>query len=109
LYVKAKGIVARGHDDAEGFVVLAGSQAVKEEVPSLPGHIAEMRASLKSRGILVDGGDFLKLTQAYTFASPSTAASVILGANVNGRTQWQDDQGRTLKAIQTAAVGSSHP
>jgi hypothetical protein len=109
LYLKAKGIIARGHDEDEGFVVLAGSQAVKDEVPSIHRYLADMRASLKERGILAEDGDFLKLAQDYTFDSPSTAAGVMLGRSANGRTEWQDDQGRTLKAIQTAAIGVNAP
>ncbi|MFO0881582.1 MAG: GIY-YIG nuclease family protein [Gemmataceae bacterium] len=105
LYIKSKGIVARGHDEDEGFVVLAGSQAVKEEVTSIHNYLVDMRASMKGLGILVESGEFLKLTQDYTFDSPSTAAGVILGRSANGRTEWQDDQGRTLKAIQEAVLG----
>src|SRR5262249_34272518 len=96
LYLKSKGIVARGHDADEGFVVFLGSQAVKDEVPSIHRYLVEMRGSLKERGILVEDGDFLKLTQDYTFDSPSTAAGVMLGRSANGRIEWQDDQGHTL-------------
>jgi hypothetical protein len=109
LFLKSKGIVARGHDEDEGFVVLAGSQAVKDEVPSIQRYLTDMRSGLKERGILVEDGDFLKLTQDYTFDSPSTAAGVMLGRSANGRTEWQDDQGRTLKAIQAAAIGANPP
>ncbi len=106
LYLKSKGIVARGHDEDEGFVVLAASQAVKGEVPSIHRYLADMRASFKARGILIEDGDFLTLTQDYTFDSPSTAAGVMLGRSANGRIEWQDDQGRTLKVIQAAAIGA---
>lgn len=104
LYLKSKGIIAQGHDEDEGFVVLAGSQAVKDEVPSIHRYLVDMRNSLKERGILAADGDFLKLTQDYTFESPSTAAGVMLGRSSNGRIEWQDDQGRTLKALQQAAI-----
>ena len=107
LLLKGKGIVARGHERDEGFVVLAGSQAVKDEVPSIHRYLADMRASLTERGIFAADDGFLKLTQDYTFDSPSTAAGVMLGRSANGRIEWQDDQGRTLKAIQAAAVGAS--
>ena len=46
-----------------------------------------------------------KLTQDYTFNSPSLAAAVLLGKNANGRIEWKDVQGRTLKEIQEAAAG----
>lgn len=107
LFLKGKGILARGHERDEGFVVLAGSQAVKDEVPSIHRYLADMRAGLRGRGVLAADGDFLKLTQDYTFDSPSTAAGVMLGRSANGRTEWQDEQGRTLKAIQAAVIGVS--
>jgi hypothetical protein len=107
LYLKAKGIAARGHDEDEGFVVLAGSSAVKDQVNSIDRspHLSNLRASLKDRGILAADGEFLKLTQDFTFDSPSTAAGVLLGRNANGRIEWKDDQGRTLKSIQQEAIG----
>ena len=104
LYLKGKGIVARGHERDEGFVVLSGSQAVKDELPSIHRYMTDLRASLKERGIFAAAGDFLKLTQDYTFDSPSTAAGVTLGRSSNGRIEWQDEQGRTLKALQAAAL-----
>src|SRR5207237_8407173 len=89
LYLKSKGIVARGHDEDEGFVVLLGSQAVKDEVTSIQSYLVDMRNSLKERGILVEDGGFLKLTQDYRLDSPSTAAGVRLGRTANGRAEWQ--------------------
>ena len=34
LYLRGRGIIAEGYEDAAGFVVLAGSQAAKDTVPS---------------------------------------------------------------------------
>ena len=39
-------------------------------------------------------------TQDYTFSSPSTVASVVLGRSANGRLEWKDAQGRALKMLQ---------
>jgi hypothetical protein len=44
------------------------------------------------------------MAQDYTFDSPSTAAGVVVGRTVNGREMWRDEDGRTLKENQTAAV-----
>ncbi len=105
LYLRGKGIIAKGHDEDEGFIVLSGSQAVKETVPSIHRYLLDQRNSLVDRGVLKADGDFLKLTQDYTFDSPSTAAGVMLGRSANGRIEWQDENGRTLKAIQQEAIG----
>lgn len=100
LFLKAKGIEARGMDGAEGFVVRAGSQAVKDEVPSLQASFAAVRKSLLAQGVLKPAGAVYELTQDYTFSSPSTAASVLLGRSANGRIEWKDAKGRSLKEIQ---------
>ncbi len=102
LILKAKGIEAR----AEGFVVRGGSQAVKEEVPSIHAYLAELRKTLLAQGVLVPDGSALRVTQDYVFNSPSTAAGVLLGRSANGRTEWRDAKGRTLKEIQEAELGA---
>lgn len=39
------------------------------------------------------------LQEDYTFASPSTASSVVLGRSSNGWTDWKDEQGRSLNLV----------
>jgi hypothetical protein len=102
LFLRAKGIEARGEDSAEGFVVRVGSQAVKEEVASIHSYLKDLRQSLLAQGVLEAAGAGYRLTQDYTFNSPSTAAGVLLGRSANGRTEWKDGEGRTLKGIQEA-------
>ena len=104
LFLKAKGIKARGIDGAEGFVVRESSQAVKKEVTSIHGYLSELRKSLVAQGVLEDAGAVYRLTQDYTFNSPSTAAGVLLGRSANGRVEWKDAKGRTLKEIQEHVV-----
>jgi|LJSS01.1.fsa_nt_gb hypothetical protein len=103
LILKGKGIEARGQDTAEGFVVREGSLAVKEETPTIHDYLRDLRRALVAQGVLVDEGAHYRLTQNYTFSSPSTAAGVLLGRSANGRTEWKDAQGRTLREIQEAA------
>lgn len=43
--------------------------------------------------------------QDYTFTSPSLAAQVVLGRSANGRIDWKDGSGKTLKALQEAQLG----
>jgi hypothetical protein len=105
LILKGKRIEARGQDTAEGFVVRAGSLAVKDEAPSIHDYLKELRRALLAQGVFVDEGTYYRLTQDYTFNSPSTAAGVLLGRSANGRTEWRDAQGHTLKEIQEAESG----
>ncbi len=105
LTLQGKGIDGRGVDGPEGFVVLTGSTAARSEAPSIPPHLTELRRVLLGRGVLLEAGEVYRVVQDYTFGSPSTAAGVLLGRSVNGRKEWKDAAGRTLKELQDAAVG----
>jgi len=103
LGCEGRGVAATGYDSPQGFVVKTGSFAATDEVPSLKEHfpnVCEMRADLLKSGVLVLDGDKYRFTQDYTFNSPSLASSVVLGRSSNGRTEWEDDNGRSLKQIQ---------
>lgn len=103
LNCRGKGMLARGYESTQGFVVKAGSQAVLESVPSMQEHVRGMydvRQDLIRNGVLEAKGQCYEFTQDFTFSSPSTAAAVVLGRSANGRVEWKDDSGRTLKEIQ---------
>jgi hypothetical protein len=58
-------------------------------------------------GVLIpQGQDQIRLTRAFLFESPSAAASVLSGGNKNGRTEWRDSAGRTLKQLQEQTASS---
>jgi UvrD/REP helicase N-terminal domain/Domain of unknown function (DUF4357) len=103
LYLAAKGLKATGYEADEGFVVRAGSQSRKQAVPSTPEAVQKFRANLLSQGVFVEEGDHLRMTQDYTFTSPSLAASVLLGRSANGRIEWRDAKGRVLREMQQDA------
>lgn len=104
LHLDRAGIIAFGRDTAEGFVVEAGSAARSGETKGLHQYVRTLRSKLLADGVLVADGPRLRVASDYVFGSPSTAAAVILGSPANGRTQWSDEQGRTLKAIQEKAA-----
>lgn len=107
LLLKGKGIQARGIDSPEGFIVRAGSTAVKTEVLSIHAYMTELRRTLVKTGVWEDRGDVFRLTQDYTFNSPSTAAGVLLGRTANGRLEWKDAKGQSLKEIQEQEAGGA--
>lgn len=105
LTCKGKGVQATGYEASQGFVVKAGSQAVAEAVPSMAQHVRgmfEVRQELIGNGVLELASGLYRFTQDYSFSSPSTAAAVVLGRSANGRIEWKDQQGRTLKELQEA-------
>lgn len=103
LFLEAKGLKAEGYESTSGFVVCQGSQAALESVPSMKNHVRgmyDLREKLIVSGVLAQEGQCYHFTQDYSFSSPSTAAAVVMGRSANGRVDWKDKSGRTLKAIQ---------
>ena len=103
---KGKGLLARGYESMQGFVVKAGSQVAGQVVPSMAEHLPGMmakRQDLIDSGVLAPQGVALVFTQDYAFTSPSTPASIVLGRSANGRVEWKDAQGRALKVLQADA------
>lgn len=111
LLSRKKGISARGRETDMGFVVYAGSQVAKKESPVLQNsglrHNIAIRKEMMEKNLLADDGSVYRLAENYTFTSPSTAASVILGRPSNGRAEWKDAKGRTLGTIQNESQGAT--
>jgi hypothetical protein len=110
LHLKAKGVAAAGVDTPAGFVVHKGSRAVGDDkiTPSMleyVPHVKDRRDDLIRQGVLAKDGDAYVFTQDYVFGSPSTAASVVMGRNANGRVDWKTADGKSLKDLQDAAAG----
>lgn len=104
LHIESKGIKATAYEDAKGFVVRAGSQLAKDEVPSIHRYMSTLRNDLLKQGVIVPQGLCLVFSQDQVFDSPSTAAGVVLGRTANGRIEWKTKGGVTLKQLQTAAA-----
>jgi hypothetical protein len=100
LILRGKGIEAKGYESPEGFVVLADSRAVKEAVPSIHRFMLDMRDAFIKSSVLRDDNGSYRFAQDYEFDSPSTAAGVVLGRSANGRLEWKDSDGRSLKQLQ---------
>ena len=100
LYLHGDQVDADGYESGGLFVVRAQSKARLEEVPSCPPWIKQLRTTLFGQKVLEQGVEHHVFTQEYAFRSPSAAAAVLLGRTCNGRTEWKDGEGRTLKALQ---------
>ena len=106
LQLSGRDADARGYESADGFVVLKGSKARASESPSIHAYMTTWRKNLLDQGVLVEEGDSFVLTQDYSFNSPSTAAGVLQGRPANGRVEWKDSEGKTLKELQEAREGA---
>lgn len=100
LYIISKGVEAQGAEMPEGFVVRAGSGAVKGEVPSCHAYLKELRVTLVENGVLKRSGNGYVFSQDYVFSSSSTAAGVVMGRSANGRIEWKTKDGKTLRELQ---------
>jgi hypothetical protein len=104
LFITAKGVKAEGMETPDGFVVRAGSGAVKGETPSCHAYLKELRAALIANGVLKPAGDGYTFAQDYGFPSPSTAAGVVQGRTASGRVDWKTKDGKSLKDLQEAVA-----
>lgn len=93
---------AQGRDEPSGFLVLEGATGRADPVPSIHSYLLDKRQQLLDQGVLMPENGRLRLTANYRFDSPSMAAAVFLGRAANGRTEWKDAAGRTLKQLQSA-------
>ncbi|MGL5548820.1 MAG: GIY-YIG nuclease family protein [Culicoidibacterales bacterium] len=84
-------IKAQCQQTLEGFVVLAGSKIEVIDSESIPETIQQRRQQAK----ISDG----VLQQDELFASPSYAASFVIGGSVNGLTAWKTAEGQLLKEL----------
>ena len=102
LYLKRKTkksnkvIEATCERTTEGFVVLEGSQVEIKDSPYLSASLKEMRQNLIASRVIQDG----VLKEKQLFSSPSYAAAFLLGMQTNGRTDWKNQDGRTLKELE---------
>ena len=86
---ESKGIRAQARHDASGFTVLAGSEAVRDSQlqPSFndkPPRVAKRQQLIRDGQLQLEGNKYI-FTRDVLFNSPSEAASIIWGCNLNGR------------------------
>ncbi len=104
LFIDSKGIRATGYEGGVGFVVCKGSQMTCDEQPYIHRYMSALRKDLVEQEVVQIDGQHYVFAKDHEFGSPSTAAGVILGCPMNGRTAWKTSDGRTLKEIQSAKV-----
>ncbi len=102
LYIKGPGCEAVGYESSEGFVVKKGGTARVKAAASFAKYNLELRESFLNRGLFKQIGDQYLLEQDYAFNSPSQAAAIMLARSANGRTEWKNKKGVTLKDLQEA-------
>jgi hypothetical protein len=107
FFIKAaRGADAEGEPTSDGFVVFKGSKAAGTTVPSMTSNFVNLRQKLIDEKAIVENGNSYEFVEDYIFSSPSTAASMVLGRNANGLTEWKLKSGQTLKEYESSEVVS---
>lgn len=101
---RPSGMVAKALQNASGFIVLKDSLAALETQPSISKSIKTFREDLIHKGVMLKREKYYVFTQDYTFSSPSMAASVTLGRNANGRSNWKNKDGKSLNDLAAEAT-----
>ena len=85
------GVKATGVEEEGEFVVLVGSQALKDAGYQGNNAYGELKQELIAQQVLTLSADgkFYEFPRPYAFRSPSAAAAVVLDRNANGRTEWK--------------------
>lgn len=94
-----KGNYAEGKYLENGFLIFKGAKFSIKTTNSFSGGSEKMRNFLIDNKIVINQNEFYILQKDYTFKSPSTASSIILGHSTNGWIEWKNKDGKTLDEI----------
>ena len=97
----ARGAKAKGSIVSDGFVVFEGSKIASSETPSMSESLKKLRENLIKNKIIDDKFCF---TKDFVFSSPSLAASIVMGRNANGRTEWKTVNGKNIKDFEDRII-----
>ena len=98
-FCKGENVYAEGEYTEEGFIVNKESKSKIKETASIHPSLKSFRANLVEKGILKEKNGVYVFQEDFTFSSPSTAASVVLGRSVNGWTKWKIQDGETVRTL----------
>lgn len=104
LALSVSGLKAKAIQTDEGIVVLKGSEASITYTNSLSFGNREIREKLINNKVLFITTDKYLFSEDYLFSSPSQAASIIVGYSINGPLNWKDNEGKSLKDIESEKI-----
>ena len=96
LYLKTTKANATGRRTSDGFVVFKNSEVSSSPTNSCPDNIHHLREKYADRI-----SEENLLTEDTLFSSPSTSASFVTYASVNGLLMWKINDGKTLRELES--------
>lgn len=109
LVFRVNDLVAYGAATDEGFVLKKGSHLSRSNTDSAAPKIVKLKEQLQAEGRLVPEGDHLVLSEDLLVSSSSYAAVMVAGTSRSGPQSWITADGRTLKALEDAALRDAQP
>jgi len=106
MLIPKKSVKAEGSSTDEGFVVAEGSVGSNQIMASLGTGYTKLRTRLVDEGAIEVSGEEIRFTRDVLFSSPTAAAAVLVGYNINGRSYWRDAKGTTLGELENALIGA---
>ncbi|WP_223550990.1 GIY-YIG nuclease family protein [Aestuariivivens sp. NBU2969] len=104
FYIKAaRGADASGEITSDGFLVHKKSKAALSTTPSMTENLIKIRNKLIDDGVLETVNGELFFPNDYVFSSASAAASIVMGRNANGLTEWKLKNGKSLKDFESSS------
>lgn len=103
------GANAKAREIGDEFVILEGSLARRNEVPSCNEYIKRRRAELIEFGVLVPTEDnkLLRFSGDVAFGTPSGVAMVVYGGSVSGNRYWKHETtGQTYGEWRKQRIGN---
>lgn len=105
FYISAvRGADAVGELTSDGFLVFKDSKAAVTTSPSMTENLIKMRNRLIESNSIVEQNGEMVFPDDYLFSSPSAAASMVLGRNANGLTEWKLKDGTSLKVFESKKI-----
>lgn len=99
LYCKGKEASAQGEMIDDGFVVLKGSTANKDEANKISPWVSGIRKKLIDDKILFLNKAVYVFKDNFIFRSPSAAAATVLGREANGWLEWKNKEGKNIDKL----------
>lgn len=106
FYCKTSNYDAIAQYTTEGMVVMKGSKARVEMVPSAGESQQKRRQQLIAEGVLKLEDGFYVFQRDVLFKSPSGASDAITGASTNGWQLWKTKEGKTLDELKRQPASS---
>jgi len=104
LFFSVNGLISKGKQGDEGFILLKDSEISLKTTSSIPGKINQLRNRLISEHIFTEKDDKFILTKDIVLSSPSYAAALVAGTSRSGPQSWKDIKGKTLKSLEESLI-----